>query len=168
MDLGNWKHIDVMWSHDTYWCHEMETLPHYWPFLKGILCPPKDSQHKGAIILSFVVLFVDSVNNMLIKLSNYLRFKTERCSNYVRETEKPFRSCFIFNTFPFQVVQMFFGTVERPWKASYRDFSIFVISMCIFCNIKMLPLSNIELSCKNNIERESRCDMRLTNMQSLN
>ena len=42
----------------TWWCHQMETFPRYWPFVRGIHRSPMYSPHKGrwrgALMISLI------------------------------------------------------------------------------------------------------------------
>ena len=48
-----------------WWHPDTETLPHYWPFVRGIHQLLVDSPHKGLVIQIFDVYFVVSLNNLL-------------------------------------------------------------------------------------------------------
>ena len=47
----------------TWWRHQMETFPRYWPFVRGVHRSPVNSQHKGqwrgAWILSLICTWID-------------------------------------------------------------------------------------------------------------
>ena len=52
----------------TWWCHQMETFPRYWPFVRGIHRSPVNSPHKvqwrGALVLSLTCAGVNGwLNN---------------------------------------------------------------------------------------------------------
>ena len=51
-----------------WWCHQMETFPRYWPFVRGIHRPPVNSPHKGqrhgALMFPLIRTWINgSVNN---------------------------------------------------------------------------------------------------------
>ena len=37
----------LLYNHRTWWRHQMETFPRYWPFVRGIHRSPVNSPHKG-------------------------------------------------------------------------------------------------------------------------
>ena len=37
----------LIWKKKTWWRHQMETFPRYWPFVRGIRRSPVNSSHKG-------------------------------------------------------------------------------------------------------------------------
>ena len=39
---GDHRHLEITW-----WRHQMETFPRYWPFVRGIHWSPVNSRHKG-------------------------------------------------------------------------------------------------------------------------
>ena len=48
--LCRWWVCNVLITHDgvlSWWRHQMETFPRYWPFVRGIHRPPVNSPHKG-------------------------------------------------------------------------------------------------------------------------
>ena len=52
----------------TWWRHQMETFPHYWPFVRGIHRPPVNSSHnsqwRGALMFSLICAWINGwVNN---------------------------------------------------------------------------------------------------------
>ena len=52
----------------TWWRHQMETFPHYWPFVRGIHRSPMNSPHKGqwrkALMFSLICAWTNNwVNN---------------------------------------------------------------------------------------------------------
>ena len=58
-----------MWKHQrSWWCHQMDTFPRYWPFVRGIHRSPVNSPHKGqwpgALRFSLICDWINSwVNN---------------------------------------------------------------------------------------------------------
>ena len=55
----------TVWS---WWLHQMETFPHYWPFVRGIHWSPVNSPHKGqwrrALMFSLICVWINGwVNN---------------------------------------------------------------------------------------------------------
>ena len=54
--------------HGTWWCHQMEHFPRYWPFMRGIHRSPVNSLHKGqwrgALMFSLICARINGwVNN---------------------------------------------------------------------------------------------------------
>ena len=52
----------------SWWCHQMETFPRYWPFVRGIHRSPVNSPHKGqwrgALMFSLICVWIIGwVNN---------------------------------------------------------------------------------------------------------
>ena len=56
----------------AWWRHDMQTLPHHWPFVRGI----HRSSHKGPVIRSFDVFFGFILNELLNKHLSCLWFET--------------------------------------------------------------------------------------------
>ena len=56
------------WCPNTWWRHQMETFPRYWPFVRGIHRSPVNSPHKGqwrgALMFSLICVWIKGwVNN---------------------------------------------------------------------------------------------------------
>ena len=51
----------------TWWRHQMETFPRYWPFVRGIHRSPMNSPHKGqwrgALIFSLICAWINGQEN---------------------------------------------------------------------------------------------------------
>ena len=48
-----------------WWRHDIESFPHYWSFVRGTIRSTNDFPHKGRVMQSFTISFVDSLNNSL-------------------------------------------------------------------------------------------------------
>ena len=75
---SNAENVSIWWRHhawrcwlrltDSWWRHQMETFPRYWPFVRGIHRSPVNSHHKGqwrgALTFSLICAWTDGwVNN---------------------------------------------------------------------------------------------------------
>ena len=65
--------------HSTWWRHQMETFPRYWPFVRGIHRSPVNSPHKGqwrgVLMFSLICVWIhDWVNNR--EVGDLRRYRT--------------------------------------------------------------------------------------------
>ena len=60
---------NVLYFDQTWWRHQMETFPHYWPFVRGIhrflVNSPHKGQWRGAFMFSLICVWINRwVNNL--------------------------------------------------------------------------------------------------------
>ena len=76
----------------TWWRHQMEIFPRYWPFIRGTH-PPMDSPHKWPVTRSIAVFFDLCMNKQLSKQSRRRRFGApsrslwRHCNDHFKITE---------------------------------------------------------------------------------
>ena len=102
-------------SHMTWWCHAMETIPHYWPFVRGIHRSLVVLHTKGqvceALIFSMVLawpncwqttespLLLDAIHSYKFEWRNATRYQLNPDSSERTQTSIHFRPLASFEKF---------------------------------------------------------------------
>ena len=101
---GGKQHPGVIFMTYSWWRHQMETFPRYWPFVRGIRRSPVNSPHKGQWRGALMFLICTWTND-LSKQSRRRWFETPLCSlqhqcNVVLEIRWTMRSQITPNKLP--------------------------------------------------------------------